>query len=224
MKKPFSATLASSVGYLVLALGCLIRWGQPRPLLRLDFFSGTYLALRLLGSFYSVFSSRTVFYSKKIKEQWWALDSDPKGPRLVMVLMALDLVVFLEYGHWRFAPGLARPALQATGLAIYAVINLWQIWTDNYLARFFNGEERPTTPMNQGPYRYIRHPRYTAAIVAKFATALIFASIFGWLLSLVWALLLLNKIAIEEKHLRKLFGRHYETYARTTARVIPGIY
>jgi protein-S-isoprenylcysteine O-methyltransferase Ste14 len=34
----------------------------------------------------------------------------------------------------------------------------------------------------------------------------------------------LNKIALEEKHLRNLFGSNYESYAQTTARVIPGIY
>lgn len=224
MKKPLLATLASSLGYLFLALACLIRWGQPHPWLRLDYFSGTYLGLRLVGSIYSVLSSRAVFHSNKIKEQWWALDSDPKGPRLVMILMALDLVVFLDYGHWQFTPWLARPALQAAGLAIYAVIILWQIWTDSYLARFFNREVDPIAPMNQGPYRYVRHPRYAAAILGKISMAITFASLFGWLLAIAWGLMLFHKIEIEEEHLRKWFGPHYDSYARTTAKLLPGIY
>jgi protein-S-isoprenylcysteine O-methyltransferase Ste14 len=78
--------------------------------------------------------------------------------------------------------------------------------------------------MNQGPYRFVRHPRYASAIAGKAAMALIFASLFGWLLMLAWGMLLLNKIALEEKHLRNLFGSNYESYAQTTARVIPGIY
>jgi protein-S-isoprenylcysteine O-methyltransferase Ste14 len=141
-----------------------------------------------------------------------------------MVLMALDLVVFLDYGHWRFAPRLEQPALQAIGLALYFGVTLWQIWTDAYLAEYFHQGGAAPVPMKRGPYRYVRHPRYAAAIVGKVAMALTFASFFAWALVIAWGLLLLNKIAVEEKHLRELFGPRYESYARTTAKVIPGIY
>jgi protein-S-isoprenylcysteine O-methyltransferase len=141
-----------------------------------------------------------------------------------MFLMALDLVVFLDYGHWRLTPWLVRPELQAVGLALYFAVTLWQIWTDGYLARYFDQSKKPPLPMNHGPYRYVRHPRYAAAIIGKAAMALTFASPFGWLLVIAWALLLLNKIAIEERHLRKTFGPRYESYAQTTAKVIPWIY
>ena len=224
MRTSFWTTLAYSLLYLLVALVCLIRWGHPQPLLPLDYFSGGYLFLRLLGSIYSVSSSRTVFHSPPVKKRWWALDSDPNGPQWVMVLMALDLVVFIDYAHWRFTPWLVHHYLQTVGLALYVAVSFWQIWTDAYLARYFNQEDPPLVPMNCGPYRYVRHPRYAAAIVAKAAMALTFASLIGWLLVFAWGLLLLNKIAVEEKHLRKLFGPHYESYARTTAKVIPGIY
>lgn len=222
--KSFWTTLTCSVGYLLLALACLTQWRHLPPSLQLDYFSGGYLALRLLGSIYSLSSSRMVFQSSPVKEQWWALDSDPAGPRWVMVLMALDLVVFVDYGHWRLTPWLLRPGLQTIGLALYLAVTSWQIWTDAYLARYFNQEEVSLVPMNHGPYRYVRHPRYAAAIVGKVAMAITFASFFGWLLVIAWGMLLLNKIAIEEKHLRKMFGMRYESYARTTAKVIPGIY
>jgi len=224
MKTSLWTTLACSLTYLLLALACLIRWGYPEPWLRLDYFSGGYLMLRLLGTIHSLSSSRMVFHSATVKKQWWALDSDPTGPHLVMGLMALDLFVFLDYGHWQFTPWLANRALQIAGLALYAGVTLWQIWTDTYLAQYFNQQDPPPVPMNDGPYRYVRHPRYGAAIVGKVATALTFASPFGWLLVIAWALLLLNKMALEEQHLRKLFGQSYESYARNTARVIPGIY
>src|SRR5580692_3004905 len=206
MKKSFWITWASSLGYLLVALACLICWGQQRPLQRLDYFAGAYLVLRLIGCLHSLSSSRTVFDSTFLRKQWWALDSDPAGPQWVMVLMALDLVVFLDYGHWRLTPALARPGLQIAGIVLYFVVTVWQIWTDSYLARYFNENGRPLLPMNQGPYRYVRHPRYAAAIVGKVAMALTFASFFGWGLAFAWGLLLLNKVAVEEKHLRKLFG------------------
>jgi protein-S-isoprenylcysteine O-methyltransferase Ste14 len=177
-----------------------------------------------LGSLHSIVSSLGVFRSRPLRQEWWALNSDPAGPQWVMLLMVLDLVVFLDYGHWRFTAWLAQPAPQAIGLGLYLAVTLWQIWTDAYLARYFNQGTTPLVPMNRGPYRYVRHPRYAAAIVGKVAMALTFASLFGWLLVIAWGLLLLNKIAVEEKHLRELFGLRYESYAQTTAKVIPGLY
>ena len=224
MKTSFWTTLACSLGYLLLAFACLIRWSPALPSSGLDYFSGGYLVLRLLGSLYSLASSRSVFVSAPVKKQWWALDSDPAGPQWVMVLMTLDLLVFLDYGHWRFTPWLAKPAFQLVGLALYAGVSVWQIWTDAYLARYFSQEPTQLVPMNRGPYRYVRHPRYAAAIVGKIAMAMTFASVLAWLLVIAWGLLLLNKIAVEERHLRKLFGLNYESYARATAKVIPGIY
>jgi protein-S-isoprenylcysteine O-methyltransferase Ste14 len=224
MRQILWKTLVGSVAYLVVAAACLIQWNGSSPWLRMDRFAAGYFALRLVASVHSIVSSLGVFRSRSLRQEWWALNSDPAGPQWVMVLMALDLVVFLDYGHWRLVPWLAEPALQAAGLALYFAVTLWQIWTDAYLARYFNQGDTPLAPMNCGPYRYVRHPRYAAAIAGKVGVALIFASVLGWLLVIAWSLLLLNKIAVEEKHLRELFGLRYESYAQTTAKVIPGIY
>jgi protein-S-isoprenylcysteine O-methyltransferase Ste14 len=217
-------TVAASLGYLTLAVACLIQWKGNSHWIRLDWFAGGYFALRLVGSLHSIASSIEALRSKDLRQEWWALDSDPEGPRWVMLLMALDLTVFLDYGHWHLLPWLARPALQAAGLALYVAVSAWQTWTDAYLARFFNQAQAPFAPINEGPFRYVRHPRYGSAIVGKVAMALIFGSPFGWLLVIGWGMLLLRKIEVEENHLRKLFGQPYESYARTTAKVIPGIY
>ena len=224
MKHSFWKTLASSLGYLAIAVVCLIRWNMHDPWQRIDRFAGGYFILRLIGSLHSIISSLGVFRSRQLREEWWSLHSDRTWTRWVMLLMALDLVVFLDYGHGQFTPWLAQPLLQIAGVVLYAIVTVWQIWTDEYLAHYFSRNGQSLLPMNQGPYRFVRHPRYASAIAGKAAMALIFASLFGWLLMLAWGMLLLNKIALEEKHLRNLFGSNYESYAQTTARVIPGIY
>lgn len=224
MKHALWKTVASSLGYLVVAVLCLIQWRGHDPWQRIDWYAGSYFFLRFSGSLHSIGSSLGVFRSPQLREEWWSLHSDQSWTRWVMLLMALDLVVFLDYGHWRLSPWLALPALQILGVVLYVAVSFWQVWTDVYLARYFNRHGEAPLPMNRGPYRYVRHPRYAAAIAGKVAMALIFASLFGWVLVLAWGLLLLNKIALEESHLRKLFGRDYESYARITAKVIPGIY
>jgi protein-S-isoprenylcysteine O-methyltransferase Ste14 len=222
--RTFWKTLAFSLAYLGVAIACLVQWNSPHPWARLDLFAGTYFVLRLVGSLHSMVSSLGAFRSRPLRQEWWALNSDPAGPQWVMVLMGLDLIVFLDYGQWHLSPWLARPGLQIAGIALYLAVTVWQIWTDAYLARYFNQNGHALLPMSNGPYRYVRHPRYAAAIAGKLAMALTFASLFGWLLLFAWGLLLLNKIAIEERHLRNLFGLRYESYVQTTARVIPGIY
>jgi protein-S-isoprenylcysteine O-methyltransferase len=216
--------MAASLGYVVLVLLCLIQWGTPHPWARVDVFAGGYLAIKLLNTLHSVWSSRSVFRSKGAMKEWWALDSDPKGPTWIRVLMVLDLTIFLDYGHWQLVPQLHQAVLQSFGLALYLGTSIWQIWTDVYLARFFNRREPEMPPMAKGPYRYVRHPRYSAAIIAKVALALTLASVFGWALAAVWSVILLRKIQVEELHLRTVFGSKYEAYSQTTAKVIPGIY
>jgi protein-S-isoprenylcysteine O-methyltransferase Ste14 len=224
MNAKFWKTLASSLGYVCLAFLCLIRWGTPHPWARVDFFSGGYLALKILNVLHSVWSSRSVFRSQSVMREWWALDSDPKGPQWIALLMLADLTIFLEYGHWLLVPKLQQPVLQSIGLMLYLTTSIWQIWTDVYLARYFNRKSSQMPPMARGPYRYVRHPRYSAAIIAKGALALTLASVFGWLLAVVWLVILVHKITVEELHLKSVFGSQYDAYSQTTARVIPGIY
>jgi protein-S-isoprenylcysteine O-methyltransferase Ste14 len=224
VNKGFWITLTFSLGYLVLALASLVLWGTFHPWLRVDFFSGGYLALRSLGSIHSLISSRRVFDSKPVMREWWGLESNQPAPRLVILLMVADLAVFLDYGHWHLLPKLEQPWLQSLGLGLYVAVAIWQTWTDTHLARYFRQENPETVPMDHGPYRYVRHPRYSSAIVAKVAFALALASVLGWVLAIAWAILLLRKIAVEEAHLRTLFGSRYEAYSQRTAKVLPGIY
>jgi protein-S-isoprenylcysteine O-methyltransferase Ste14 len=213
-----------SLLYILLAGACLIGWRTPDPWSRLDLFSGSYLLLRTLGSAHSLVTSRKAFRSRQVMQEWWAVTSDPRGIQRTIVLMLADLVVFIDYGQWHTLPALERPVLQGTGLTLYSVASVWQVWTDAYLARHFSGDRAHLGPMDQGPFRYVRHPRYAAAMLGKVAFALVFASSLGWLLALAWAMLLLKKVSVEEEHLRSMFGDEYEAYAQKTARLLPGVY
>ena len=217
-------TGALSLAYLLLALACLLQWGTARPWGRVDLFSGVYLGLRLLGALHSLASSHRAFRSRSLRREWWGQTSNAATVRWVILLMLGDLMVFLDYGHWHVVSSLERPALQGVGLGLYLLAAVWQIWTDSCLARHFSDERSQEAPTIVGPFRHMRHPRYAAAILGKIAFALVFASIFGWLLLLPWTVLLLQKVIAEEAHLHKLFGSRYQEYAERTARLLPGLY
>jgi len=112
----------------------------------------------------------------------------------------------------------------ALGLALYVGVATFQMWTDADIAGYHTKGQQKPLPIHQGPYRFVRHPRYVAATMGKVAFALVFANWPGWIMVLLWGAFLLRKIEIEEAHVRTLFGGGYEAYQQRTARVPPGIY
>ncbi len=221
---PARRTLAWSLGYLVLTFACLVQWGKPSLWSRLDIFSSSYLAMRAFPAYRSILGRRKVRVSVECQRERWGSTSAPGWVNWAVVLTLANLAVFLDYGHWHLVPGLERRGAQAFGLLLYLAIALWQMWTDRYFNAAFAGQALRPRLMQNGPFRYVRHPRYAGAMASKVATALVFSSAVGWLLAALWWVLLLRQVRLEEAHLRELFGSEYETYARQTAKVIPGIY
>jgi protein-S-isoprenylcysteine O-methyltransferase Ste14 len=223
-RRRMSPWLPFKIAYLALALACLIQWGRPSLWSRIDFFSGGYLSIRGLRVLRSVLKPSRKLRSADSQKERWGSTAAPGWVSWSLVLTMADLAVFMDYGHWHLVPSLKRPYLQAFGLVLYLTAALWMWWTKRYLGTAFAGNRVRPTLMQSGPFRYIRHPYYSGAILERIAATLVFASAVGWLLLVPWSFLLLRQVRLEEAHLHKLFGREYETYTRQTARLIPGIY
>lgn len=223
--KALVTTLAFAFGYLALSALCLVRWHGGDHWLGLDFFSGSYLLFKSLGSVQSLYSGRQVFHSETLRKEWWGATSNANIVRLTQLLMMADLIIFLDYSHWRTLHSLARPMIQAAGLAIYVLAKLWQMWTDVRLAGYFShAGSRPHEFVKDGPFRFVRHPRYASLIAGKIGCALIFASAWGWFMALAWIILYKRKVVCEEEHMRQLLGASYCDYSQKTARLLPGVY
>lgn len=101
-------------------------------------------------------------------------------------------------------------------------------WAIVTLGRFFR-REVTIAPGQQlvrcGPYRLLRHPSYTGLILVCAGYGLAFGSWIGAGVALiVMALGLLPRIRVEERALAGGFGSEYADYARSTARLIPGVW
>jgi len=221
-----------SVGYLVVALACLIQWKKRSPWSRVDIFSGGYLLMRALPFLPWMLRRTKMLLSGRSKEsippesraERWGSTAAPSWEYWALALTLADLAVYLDYGHWHLMPSLHQPGVQAFGLVLHLAVALWGRWTAKYLSVAFSGANLTPALVRSGPFRYIRHPTYAGAIVEKIAVALVFASLVGWLLVIPWCVLLLRQVRLEELHLRKLFGSEYVSYSRQTARLVPGIY
>ncbi len=77
--------------------------------------------------------------------------------------------------------------------------------------------------IRSGPYRFVRHPIYTAIIGMFFGAALVSGDVHAFLAVAVIAAAYLRKIRLEEQNLAQVFGPRYDEYRRTTRALIPWV-
>jgi protein-S-isoprenylcysteine O-methyltransferase Ste14 len=78
--------------------------------------------------------------------------------------------------------------------------------------------------VTNGPYRYIRHPRYSGILVFFTGMPLVFLSWLPFPLIVTLIFVLLWRIRDEEKLMRREFGKDWEDYEKRTSALIPFIY
>ena len=222
--RPVLLAMLSPFAYQAVALLCLRHWRGDAPWRDLDRFSGGYLALTALLLLYEIRFCRGMVRSRETLREASGLTYDPATVRWGSLLAVADLSVFLDYAHWNLAPALRLPALQATGLTLYACAVAGLMWTDTRLARHFQGDLHQRELMNNGPFAIVRHPRYAGLMAAKLGFALIFASVLAWASLLALVFLMRRRIRLEEAHLQTIFGPAYRSYMQCRSRLLPGIY
>src|SRR5213075_1199537 len=97
-----------------------------------------------------------------------------------------------------------------------------------YLGRYFTVDVSISTEhklIDSGPYRYVRHPTYTGALLASLGLGFCFGN---WLSILFLTLPIfaafLWQIRIEERALLEALGQNYRAYLKRTRRLIPFVY
>jgi protein-S-isoprenylcysteine O-methyltransferase len=94
-----------------------------------------------------------------------------------------------------------------------------------YLGRYFTVDVSISAEqklIDSGPYRYIRHPTYTGALLAFLGLGFCFGNwltIFFLTVPVIGAFLW--RIRIEERALTDAFGQDYRAYVERTKRLIP---
>lgn len=226
MRKAYWSALVSNlvIGPLLILL-CLRQWGTEHPWSRLDFYSGSFLLLGILVAIEEAFTfARSAYRNQQVSQEALGLGYDSLLFQSGKLLTVAVLLLVLDYAHWHLVPALAQPLLQNVGMALGVLGVIWQTWADSWLARHFANDSSQSKMMTGGPFRFVRHPRYSGFLIRKLAWPLLLASVIGWALLPVWLWLILRRMHREESHLTKIFGTEYTAYADRTARLIPGMY
>lgn len=123
---------------------------------------------------------------------------------------------------WSDVPNWVVAAASAVFIGGYV---LWVIVlaTNPFLGRTVSVEENQRL-IDTGPYRYVRHPMYTASIILFIALPLVLASLVSLVIFLFYPLLMANRISGEEKFLADQLPGYEEYCKKVTYRLIPFIW
>ncbi len=142
---------------------------------------------------------------------------------LILISIIISLTVAFSFASagiamlpsWAFYPGII---LMLAGI----VFRQWSIFV---LGRFFSPAvriQREHTVVDTGPYRYVRHPSYTGALMIFMGLGLALQS---WgavvVLVLLFAIAYGYRMYIEEQSLISQLGDAYVEYKQRTKRLIP---
>ena len=146
----------------------------------------------------------------------------PFGDAGQLILFAVFLVVWVSdtfYLHWStflaaWIPHSIRMGLLYALLVIVAIL----LWAGKFV---ITGKERPNYVVDSGPFHYVRHPLYLAALLGYIGTAISSFSLFSFIL-LIPIIIFYNYIAgYEEKLLEEKFGEPYRAYEKRTGKWLP---
>jgi protein-S-isoprenylcysteine O-methyltransferase Ste14 len=138
----------------------------------------------------------------------------------------LSVVAYAIHPDWLAFAGLPFPAAlrwAGVGLAIlgfallqWAQVTLGKSWSDT--PRMMTEQSLVTS----GPYRYVRHPIYTAFLLILGSTLFISSNwLIGACLIGMASLEIISRIQYEEALMSEYFGEQYRAYMEKTGRLLP---
>jgi len=156
----------------------------------------------------------------------------PRGePDIANRLIALALILAVPiaaYDHARWLAASMPAWVGVIGIVISMMAIVLGMVTRAHLGRSYAPSPfRRTKDMlvESGPYRWIRHPLYAAALLWVIGWPLIMASVLAAAIALILVIpAILKRIQTEEAELLRQYGEQYEAYRGRTWRLIPFVY
>ncbi len=158
----------------------------------------------------------------------------PGGRRVGLRFLPVIIVMFV---HWTVA-GLDRgplhlsdtvpPGLEAVALALFALAWIVFVWA-MYVNRFFSSipriqSERGHAVITTGPYRFVRHPGYTAALLAAVTSGIALGSWISTFIAPIALVGLVWRTMVEDRMLQSDLPGYADYAARVRYRLVPGIW
>ena len=160
--------------------------------------------------------------SEQVDKTWY------RALWLIGWLWVLAPVVYALAPRWLDWSAMEMPIfLRWVGVGLGFLSILFLAWVHETLGKNWNVpgtvEDRQVL-VTQGPYRWFRHPMYTSFAMIALAYWLISTNWFIALIGLMYWIIVVSKVSMEEAVLIEKFGDAYREYMKHTGRFLPHIW
>lgn len=183
--------------------------------------------------FIVVIATRKVFEQQSATLAAQGVKRDQDAGRAIVLQSALltisnlAIIVYLINPRWMAWSSFSLPNWLAwVGVLLGAAGAGLLLWSHRALGvNFFGGVKlrKGHQLVTAGPYRWARHPMYTAFLLLGLAWTLLAGN---WLIGGCWLaaslLVMATRVGEEERMMLKEFGKEYEAYRQGTSRYFPG--
>ena len=144
----------------------------------------------------------------------------------VIIVAVTAAILASRLAPWAQSALLARA--YGIGVLVFVLGLALRWYAILHLGRFFTVDVSIASDhrvVDDGPYRWVRHPSYTGAIVAFAGFGICLGNWLSLALLVVaigWAFA--RRMAVEEAALTEALGDDYRAYAARTRRLVPGVY
>ena len=158
-----------------------------------------------------------------------AISRDRRSLMLLWTIIIVSLWLGMQM-VWLFPSATVRylHEFYLVGFLLFLGGLIWRWYSIGYLGRYFTVDVSISAEhklIDSGPYRYIRHPTYTGALLAFFGLGFCFGN---WLSILFMTVPIIAaflwRIRIEERALTDALDEEYRAYTQRTKRLIPFVY
>jgi len=156
----------------------------------------------------------------KAWDRWVAPLAGGVMPVISWVVAGLDV----RFG-WTGPVALAWHIIGAIGLVVGLGLFLWALSSNAYFTEGVRiQDERGHTVAKSGPYRFVRHPGYSGAILSQLSTPLLLGSIWAVIPSIGSVVFYVLRTSLEDATLISELPGYLEFTRETRFRLLPGVW
>jgi protein-S-isoprenylcysteine O-methyltransferase Ste14 len=148
--------------------------------------------------------------------------------RNLIIIMLYVALWYLPFADRRNIGSLSgQSSIRWVGISLFALGMSLIFWSGIILGKMYSADvtlQENHRLVTNGPYKYIRHPRYTGGILLAFGMSLLYNSWVGLTLSFAFIGVIIFRIRDEEALMQQAFGQEWEHYCQRTRRLFPFLY
>ena len=142
-------------------------------------------------------------------------------------LLAIFVVASLDAGRFRSTPPLPL-AVYSVGYLLMGfayVMSFWAMWTNRFFSSVVRIQaDRGHYVIQDGPYRFVRHPGYVGGMTLVLSIAVVLGSLWALIPAGVVVILLIVRTALEDATLQRELPEYNDYAQKVQYRLLPGVW